>query len=257
MPTNLASRRGHRSNTPDDSGDRRLRLLDGFELHCRGELITLPMTAQRLLVLLALEDRPVTRPHVAGMLWLDTTDEQASASLRSALWRLRRPGYRLVEVSPSHLRLASDIAVDYREVTARARRLVGDDAPGELTSLDATELSSELLPDWWDEWLLMERERFRQLRLHALEALGARLAAIGQFAAALEAGLSAVACEPLRESAHRLLIEIHLAEGNRAEALRQYLSYTRILHAELGLQPSDGVRALVDNLLAGARRRQP
>jgi DNA-binding SARP family transcriptional activator len=246
MSVRLNSTSIHRSGTTDQS-DRRLQLLDGFELRCRDEVVTLPMTAQRLLALLAMQDRPLTRSHVAGTLWLDTTDEHAGASLRSALWRLRRPGHRLVEVSPAHLRLASDVAVDYLEVTARARRLLDGDSPRELI-LDAAELAGDLLPDWWEDWILLERERFRQLRLHALETLCARLAATGRFAAALEAGLSAVACEPLRESAHRLLIEVHLAEGNRAEALRQYQEYARLLYTELGLHPADEVRALVDPL---------
>jgi DNA-binding SARP family transcriptional activator len=236
----------HRSSATHHS-DRQLQLLDGFELRCRDEVVALPMTAQRLLVLLALHDRPMTRSHVAGTLWLDTTDEHAGASLRSALWRLRRPGHQLVEVSPNHLRLASDVTVDYREVTTRARRLLVGNAPREPVP-DAAELAGDLLPDWWEDWILLERERFRQLRLHALETLCARLAATGRFAAAVEAGLSAVACEPLRESAHRLLIQVHLAEGNRAEALRQYQEYARLLYDELGLRPADAIRALVDPL---------
>jgi DNA-binding SARP family transcriptional activator len=247
MSVSLTSTSIHRSGATSDHCNRQLRLLDGFELRCGDEVVTLPMTAQRLLVLLALQDRPLTRSHVAGTLWVDSTDEHAGASLRSALWRLRRPGHRLVEVNPTHLRLASDVHVDYRQVTARARRLLDGNAPLQLVP-DAAQLASDLLPDWWDDWILLERERFRQLRLHALEALCSGLAATGRFAAALEAGLSAVACEPLRESVHRLLIEVHLAEGNRAEALRQYQEYARVLYAELGLRPADEVRSLVDPL---------
>jgi DNA-binding SARP family transcriptional activator len=67
--------------------------------------------------------------------------------------------------------------------------------------------------------------------------------------AALQAGLTAVSAEPLRESAHRRVVEVHLAEGNPAEALRQYQSYRQLLRAELGLIPSPAIRSLVAHLL--------
>jgi DNA-binding SARP family transcriptional activator len=226
----LTSERG--ANAPD-----RVVLLNGFELHCDGEPVDLPLTAQRLLGFLALEDRTVTRSHAAATLWLDSTDKHAAASLRSALWRLRRPGYPLVEVTHAHLRLAPWVRVDYRELRAAARGLVQDGEAGPRGLLDPQRLSGELLPDWLDDWVLLERERFRHLRLHALEALCGRLTGLGRYAAAIEAGLAAVACEPLRESAHHLLIEAHLAEGNRTEAVRQYRWYCSLLHDELGVRP--------------------
>ena len=109
-------------------------------------------------------------------------------------------------------------------------------------------LAGDLLPDWYDDWLLIERERFRQLRLHALESLCLYLADRGLFAAAAQAGLSAVAGEPLRESAHRALINAHLLEGNVSEAMRQYRIYSQILVTQLGLEPSEEMRQLVASL---------
>src|SRR6266571_3495035 len=55
------------------------------------------------------------------------------------------------------------------------------------------ELSIDLLPYWYEDWVLVERERFRQLRLHALEALCEQLTALGRFDHAVEAGIAAVA----------------------------------------------------------------
>jgi Bacterial transcriptional activator domain. len=57
--------------------------------------------------------------------------------------------------------------------------------------------------------------------------------------------LAAVSGEPLRESAHRQLIEVHLAEGNRVEALRQYEAYRQLMRDELGLGPSPHIVNLV------------
>jgi DNA-binding SARP family transcriptional activator len=96
--------------------------------------------------------------------------------------------------------------------------------------------------------VLVERERFHQLRLHALEALCDRLITAGRYGEAIDAGLAVVAAEPLRESAHRALIKAHLAEGNHGEAYRQYQLCREILRDELGVEPSNALRALLSKV---------
>jgi DNA-binding SARP family transcriptional activator len=227
---------------------RQLSLLGGFQLRCAGRDVAVARSGQRLLALLALQGRPLERLWVAGTLWLDATEERAGASLRSALWRLPQPGgAAVVEASTTQLRLARDLTVDVQELSARAEGLespAGHPGP----DLEPVALASDLLPDWYEDWVALERERFRQLRLHALEALCARLTAAGKFGAAVQAGLAAVAGEPLRESAHRTLIRAHLAEGNPGEAVRQYHLCRRLLAGELALEPSPAIRALVQPL---------
>jgi DNA-binding SARP family transcriptional activator len=162
--------------TAEASRGTTLSLLNAFEVRCDGEPVGLPITAQRLLAFLALHERPLLRPYVAGSLWINADDERAGASLRSSLWRLNRSGHRLVEATPMQLRLAPAIDVDLRRALALAQRLLDGTASDE--DLDAAEasLDGEVLPDWYDDWLLFERERFRQLSLHALEVLVARRA---------------------------------------------------------------------------------
>src|SRR5687768_6923636 len=70
----------------------RLRLLDGFELSCEGEIVRLPLVAQHLVAFLALEMQARERVYVAGKLWFETTEGHAYACLRSVLWRLRKCG---------------------------------------------------------------------------------------------------------------------------------------------------------------------
>jgi DNA-binding SARP family transcriptional activator len=225
----------------------RLALLDAFELRLDGDAVALPPSAQRLLALLALHERPLLRPYVAGLLWLETPDERASANLRSSLWRLNRPGPRLVEATNMQLRLDPTVHVDVRDTVAVAQQLLAQ-PDGEPVELDPSTLTGELLPDWYDDWVLLERERLRQLSLHALEALGGRLLAAGLLGRALEAALAAIAMEPLRESAHRLLIKIHLAEGNASEAIRQLELCRTLLQEQLGLAPSAQLEELVAGL---------
>jgi DNA-binding SARP family transcriptional activator len=118
-----------------------------------------------------------------------------------------------------------------------------DLGPGAISAL-----SADLLPDWYDDWVLLDAEEWRQLRLHALEALAARLTARRHFGIAAAAALAAVRIEPLRESARAAAIRVHRAEGNPSEALREFDRYRAVLQSELGLEPTPGLRDLVADL---------
>jgi DNA-binding SARP family transcriptional activator len=206
--------------------------------------VLLPLSAQRLLAFIALHDRPVQRPYVAGSLWLDSPEERAYASLRSALWRLHRCGLRLVESFGQRLALDPHVVVDLREAEVLAHRAL-DGSTADVFDVEVSIFSSDLLPDWYDEWIVLERERYRQLRLRALDRLCERLTRAGRLDAALEVGLAAVAGEPLRESSHRAVIRVHLADGNVAEAIRQYRLCRRLLREQLDLEPSDQMAELL------------
>jgi DNA-binding SARP family transcriptional activator len=223
----------------------RLTLLEAFELSCDGTVVELPAPAQRLLAYLAIEDRPLHRGYLAGALWLNSSDHRAAGSLRSALWRIRRSGCDAVEETNHQLRLSRAVVVDVHEAYSWASR--AQDPAQPIRAADVAEASApaELLRDWYEDWVVLERERFRQVRAHALEVLCVRLAAEGRFPEAIEVALAAVHNEPLRESAHRAVIGVHLAEGNRAEALRQYAYYRRLVTDELGIEPSARMETLV------------
>jgi DNA-binding SARP family transcriptional activator len=232
--------------------DSLLRLLGTFELACEGAPVRLPMSAQRVIAFVALHEHPLQRAYVAGSLWLETSDARAQANLRSALWRLHRPGHRLIESSDDRLRLGEEVRVDLREAEALARRAIGD---GSELDIDVAALAGDLLPDWYEDWALLERERFRQLRLRALEAICERLMRAGRFDDALDTAHVAVAGEPLRESAHRVLVRIHLAEGNTGEAIRQYELFRRLLREQLGIEPSARMHELMHGILVADSAR--
>jgi DNA-binding SARP family transcriptional activator len=225
-----------------DAREVRLCLLDGFELVSGSGCKQLTLGAQRVVVFIALHDRPLLRGYVAGSLWLDSPEERAAANLRSALWRIHRIEPRLIDASGHTLRLGSDVSVDLREVEATAHGLLRDEADVEL---DASRLGSDLLPDWYEDWVIFERERFRQLRLRALEALCDRLTRTGRLTEALEVGLLCLAGEPLRESAHRAVMRVYLEDGNPGEAIRQYRLCERLFSEQLGIRPSAQMQALV------------
>lgn len=224
-----------------------LTLLGKFDLRIDGQIVALPMAAQRLLAFLALHERPLLRVYVAGSLWPESQERRAAGSLRSALFKLRRSAPALVELTSGHIELSHEISVDVRDTIALCDRLL-DHSPSVPEHGDVMRLSRDVLPDWPDDWLEMEREHFRQLRLHALDTLSEQLTVLGRFPQAIESGLAAVAAEPLRESAHRALIKAHVAEGNRGEAAREYLYFRDLLHEQLGVEPSGAMEDLLGEL---------
>jgi DNA-binding SARP family transcriptional activator len=226
----------------------RLELLHGFEVSRGESAVSLPHAAERVVAFLALHQTPLRRVYVAGSLWLEVDDERAAASLRSALWRSRRHGIPIVESRNGCISLGPNLDVDVRDVEACARRILEGPGTARRADVDALALAGELLPGWYDEWVLVEREHLRHLRLRALEQACESLTAAGRFVDAAEAGLAAVGSEPLRESAHRALVKLHLAEGNAAEAVRQYNRFRHLLNAELGCEPSEQMLALLGGL---------
>jgi DNA-binding SARP family transcriptional activator len=209
--------------------------------------LIVPRAAQRILAFLALLGAR-DRRYVASMLWPDGTEAHALGSLRSALWRLGDERTNFVSAEDTTLAVHPQLCVDVHEFHQCATTL----SEGLSVRLDLAKITlatPPLLPGWYDEWVLLAEERIRQRRLHGLETLADRYAAAGNFAAALDAAHLAIATEPLRESAHRTAIRVHLAEGNLDEAARHFDRFTAKLAAEVGIQPTHELRSLVASLV--------
>jgi DNA-binding SARP family transcriptional activator len=228
--------------------DVRLTLIDGFQLSYDGAPASLPRSSQRLVAYLALRNRPLLRIHVAGTLWLNSSEDRSYANLRTALWRLGDPRRAVVEATASHVALSRQVVVDVRRMASLARELLEHPEQANGVDVESSELAGDLLPGWYDDWVLLERERLRQLRLHALEKLADTAIDEGRYGRAIDMALSAVQADPLRESAHRVLIRAHIAEGNRSVAMRQYRDYCRLARERLTIGPSRELRALVADL---------
>jgi DNA-binding SARP family transcriptional activator len=227
----------------------RLNLLGGFAVLHGDRPLRLPFSAQRVVAFLALHPHPVLRSYVAVNLWPDSTEDRAHGSLRTALWRLgRRDAPHIVTAAPRELAIDGSVEVDVHEVAGRARRLIhANESPDPLDLGRLCDLG-ELLVDWYDDWVVLERERFHQLHLHALESLCESCTRDGRFGEAVQAALAAIVSEPLRESAHRALIAAYLAEDNAVDALRQYSLYRGAAKKHLGIDPSPRMRELVRGL---------
>jgi DNA-binding SARP family transcriptional activator len=239
----------------DASAAARVGLLDGFVLECshggvHSVVAGLPRCAQRLIAHLSLRGRS-TRAAVAGELWPDVPEDHAHGSLRSALWRVQKVVPGLVDVSGGTLELALGVRVDVWEFREWAERTLDPTADVDGAMAPASALAGELLPGWYDDWVVLERERLRQLRLHALEMLADKLASAGRHSEAVQAACAAVRAEPLRESAYRALVRVHLAESNVDEAVRAYCCFRDLLAHELGVAPTEHMEVLMSE--AGLR----
>lgn len=236
---------------PDDARHFELSLMGAFGLVNGGIPVVFGGSSKRLLAFVALQERPTSRTAIAGALWPEASESQAHANLRSAIWRLEQLARDAMNIDVLELDLAQTVDVDYRDAKALAHRLLLVDM--EPSETDMTEeaieaLSSELLPDWYEDWAVIEAEDWRQLRLHALEALAEKLMTAGRLSDAIQAARAAMKADPLRESPHAMLIRIHLHEGNQSEALRVFSSYREVMKRELGVEPTPQLHALIKDL---------
>jgi DNA-binding SARP family transcriptional activator len=230
--------------SPRRKGCPELALFDGFDLRFGDEFRRPCVGEQRLVAALALRGR-LPRSTAAGLLWPDAAESRAQGNLRTALWRLARICPRLVVVDGEHLALDRDVGIDVHRFLSWADRMIRGDPVDDPDVAAARAFRAELLPGWYENWVIAEREQLHQLRLHALEALAGGLARLGRHAVAIEMALAAIQIDPLRESAHRALIAVHLDEDNLSEAARHMRVFTRLLRDELGVAPSPRMIELV------------
>lgn len=221
----------------------------------------LPKRSQRLVAYLALSGA-TPRIVAAEALWPETSERQALTNLRTTAHQVRMACPGLLADSVNPLDLGPDVVVDVRRFRSIA------DAPEESLDEQPALLrlllsSGDLLPGWYDDWVIFEQERLRRQRQIRLEEEAKRLLMAGASTQALALAQRAADLDPLRESAQRALIEVHLDMGNRIDALRTYSAFRTHSMREFGVGPSTHLEGLIKPLLseraavktAGAARR--
>jgi DNA-binding SARP family transcriptional activator len=245
-----------------------LRVLGGFDASLEGSeaSLTLPTRkVQALLAYLALSpEQRHPREKLTSLLWGDLRANLARNNLRQALFALRRA---LVGVEPEPLRLESDsVMLETAAVEVDALQFEqGIDGTSPSMLQDAVLLyRGDLLAglrvqsEPFEEWLLAERERLRELALEALAKLLAHRRRGGEHDAAVQAALRLLTFDPLQEPVHRTLMRLYARLGRRGAALRQYQTCVDVLQKELGLEPDARTRRLYRRVLrrpAGGREQ--
>ncbi len=215
-----------------------------------------------LVAYLALEPGLHARDKLADLLWPQSVDGTGRASLRTALAQINS------EIGPQHGVLRSsreavgwnipDLESDVHRLEQAFRAASQTATPPDLESEleNAANLwRGELLEGVtltdapsFDDWLIARREIARGWLDGALERLYRLYAESGRVNLALEIAQRRVRLEPLNESAHRSLIELHVRSGNRTAALEAYQACKVILETELGIEPSVETSGLGESL---------
>jgi DNA-binding SARP family transcriptional activator len=213
--------------------------------------VEVPPAAERLVAFLAIQGHPVRRSTVAAAIWPDVDETRARANLRSTLSRLGALT-PVVQATAASLGIAPDVVVDIDDL----QRHVTGVRSGDSRSTGQPGFDLELLPGWEEEWVALERERFRQLELHLLDDVVNASVNDGRHGDGVDAALRAIRLDPWRESSHAGLLRALLASGNRAAALAHFRRFAAQMREELGLPPSRDLLDVVGEILpARATRR--
>ncbi|HEY4419667.1 MAG TPA: BTAD domain-containing putative transcriptional regulator [Pseudonocardia sp.] len=206
-----------------------------------GATVPLGVDSRRLVAYLAVHPRPQERTSLAADLWPGVPTDAAVRMLADAATAVDVPELLAEEDESGPLALAADVEVDLADALGLVRAL--PDIPTNHDP-DISLLSADILPGWTAPWIAVERERFRQLRLHALEERSLRLTSAGRYAEAVSIAKSAAQTAPSRESARRALIEAYLGQGDVAAAVAEFDDYQELLRSSVGGPASTGLEAL-------------
>ncbi len=227
-----------------------VQLMGGFGVFHDGRPIDLPDSTRQLIAYLAISDGPQERALVAAILWPEKTEQRAAANLRSSIWRLSAVSdLELMSVHRSCIELDPSVSVDVRQLQQTGWDLVHRDSQSMIAAdLDRGVFAADLLPGWYADWVIAERERLTQLQLHFMEALAYTLVREGNIPEALDVAIRLVAADPLREGSQRVLLWTYCSEGSLGQARRQFDRYRRALRDEFGLEPTISLAALLDEV---------
>ena len=219
--------------------------------------------AQSLLAYLVLHRAaPQDRSHLAFLLWPDSTEAQAHTNLRKALFQLRQvlpdinsflePGKHSIQwLTPADASWTLDVLTFEQALAEVEQAAQAKDMQALRRALEqAIRLyQGDLLPGCYDEWILAERDRLRQLFLAAATHLIPLLEEERDYAAAIGIAQQLLRQDALHEATYRQLMRLYALSGERAAALRVYHTCVTVLERELGAEPGKATQALYESLL--------
>lgn len=232
-----------------------LSLLQSWQLRRGTDIVHVPARQQRLITALAING-PRPRGFLVGLLWPECRESRALESLRVSIHLISRQVPGLLINGGAVLSLSELVDVDLHRVRAQIGELSRAGLNGNVASCLLQLRDADLLPGWYDDWVLFEQSRLRQDRLHAFQIIARESLERCDYESALKASEAALEIEPLYESALGLLIEAQRQQGNYAAALRAFEKYQAKLDEDMGLVPSDAIQRLVADISSqpGAKR---
>ena len=195
---------------------------------------------------------PQQRQHLAFLFWPDTGEAQALTNLRNLLHKLRQvlpTPARFLVINPHAVQWRPD--APYRLDVADFEAAVAHAATRATLETAISYYQGDLLPSCYDDWILPERERLRQLALAALDRLLTLLEAQRDYGAAIRYGQQLLQLEPFNEALYRRLMGLSAANDDRTSALHLYQRCVAMLQAEFAAEPAPATQELYQRLHTG------
>ncbi len=263
----------------------RLRLLGGVQITLGGARVG-DFTSKKspaLLSYLAVTGRPHSREALSGLLWGESSEKRARASLRTVLWDLRQVVAPYLAIDRQRVGLEEeaphwvDVVAFGEGIEAALPDVATETAPtgpgtplsgtlgralgaGQVEALErAVSLyRGELLAGFYvseapafEDWVLKKREWARHLAIQALHRLIGHHAARGSYATGIDTATRLLEIAPWKEEAHRQLMTLLALSGQRSAALAQYETCQRMLAEELGVEPTAETQLLYERIQSG------
>lgn len=215
-------------------------LFDDFELVCGDEAVELAGSAQRVVAYLATSPGTVSRCRIVGDVWPDLALPAGLTRLRDAVYRIRTATPELLSTNGHRLSINAGVDIDVARMIRNAEGVVNGNLSASRISV-ADLAPRDILPTWDEPWLETLRLALAVTCARALEYLAHDRIDQTRFHDAERACRLVISAEPYRESAHLLLAQVFIAEGNPALALCAMQDYERRLLQDLGCAPGRAV----------------
>jgi DNA-binding SARP family transcriptional activator len=230
-----------------DCGEFQIRLFQSWQLLWGEEVVHVAARQQRLITALAING-PRPRSYLVGLLWPEHAEPRALESLRVTVHLVTRQLPGLLINRGSVLSLSELADVDLHRLRSQIRQLGQVRVNGNAASCLYDLRHADLLPGWYDDWVIFEQSRLRQDRLHGLLFIARESLERCAYEIAAEAAEAALELEPLYERAVSFLMQAERQQGNNASALQAFARYQVQLNLEMGIAPSDAIRKLATSV---------
>jgi DNA-binding SARP family transcriptional activator len=235
-----------------------IRLLGSPHLIDNNQDLPLPTSihARKLLVYLILyASRQHTRNKLIGIFWPDQSEERARKALSQAIWHIRKTIPDIVVSDGEQISLSSkiDLSIDTQIIEQKTKKWlnVSPIVPeGKEALIQVVDLyRGELLEGYYDDWILLERERLRNLYQQTLEQLLHAEKTSENYLQALDYAQKILILDPLHENMHREIMRLYYSLDRPEAAIQQYNTCCQILQSELDLEPEPETTALAKEII--------
>jgi DNA-binding SARP family transcriptional activator len=230
-----------------------LNLFQRWQLLCGQTEVHVASRQQRLIAALALFG-PRNRRYMSGLLWPDSPEARALESLRVSMHLISRQAPGLLVNGGTVLSLVDSLSVDLRQCLEQIRNCERSGASAKEDACLSHVLRADLLPGWYEDWVILEQNRLRNFRLRVLAGHAQRWLEQEEAEKAADAARSALELEPLQESCVGLLMRAELKQGNSARAVNTFENFKARLTTELGVSPSPHLTELAAGIRGSLRQ---